>query len=99
MVISLGVNDAAAAAAVPNLLRVGAKVHGRREYWLLPAHHDYARAAIRWVAARFGDWIIDCAPVVRHFAFEGGNAEPPLRAVPVRTDCIRRGWATAASAR
>jgi len=31
-------------------------------YWLLPPNHEYARVAIRTVASRFGDWMIDCAP-------------------------------------
>jgi len=37
-------------------------VRGRRVYWLLPPHHDYARVAIRTVATRFGDRMIDCTP-------------------------------------
>lgn len=62
VVISLGVNDGPSAYTIPNLLRVRETVRGRKVYWLLPPHHEYARVAIRTVAARFGDWMIDCTP-------------------------------------
>ena len=62
VVISLGVNDGPSAYTIPNLLRVRETVKGRMVYWLLPPHHDYARIAIRTVAAQFGDWLIDCTP-------------------------------------
>ncbi len=64
VVISLGVNDGASAYTISNLLRVRENVRGRAVYWLLPAHHEYTRAAIQQVAARFGDWLIDCTPTV-----------------------------------
>jgi lysophospholipase L1-like esterase len=64
VVISLGVNDGAAAYTIPNLQRVRESVHGRAVYWLLPAHHDHARTAIQLVAAHYGDWLIDCTPTV-----------------------------------
>ena len=60
--ISLGVNDGPSAYTIPNLLHVRKTVRGRIVYWLLPPHHEYARVAIRTVAARFGDRLIDCAP-------------------------------------
>lgn len=62
VVISLGVNDGPSAYTIPNLLHVRKTVRGRTVYWLLPPHHEYARVAIRTVAARFGDRLIDCAP-------------------------------------
>ena len=62
IVISLGVNDGNSAFTIANLERVRESVRGHSVYWLLPAHHEHARAAIRTVAARFGDWLIDCAP-------------------------------------
>ncbi len=62
VVISLGVNDGVSAYTIPNLQRVRESVRGRTVYRLLPANHDYARTAIRTVAAKFGDRVIDCAP-------------------------------------
>jgi lysophospholipase L1-like esterase len=64
VVISLGVNDGPSAATIPSLQRVRESVRGRAVYWLLPAHHDYARSAIRTVAQQFGDRLIDCTPTV-----------------------------------
>ncbi len=57
VVISLGINDGVSPQTIPNLERLREKVRGRAVYWLLPAHHDYARTAIVTVAARFGDWL------------------------------------------
>jgi len=62
VVISLGVNDGGSLYTAANLQRVRETVRGRTVYWLLPAHHDHARDAIRSVAARFGDRLIDCTP-------------------------------------
>jgi len=62
VVISLGVNDGESAYTIANLRSVRESVRGRTVYWLLPAHHEYARTAIRTVAARYGDRVIDCAP-------------------------------------
>ena len=62
VVISLGVNDGLSAFTAANLQRVRETVRGRAVYWLLPAHHEHARTAIRSVATRFGDRLIDCAP-------------------------------------
>jgi lysophospholipase L1-like esterase len=59
VVISLGVNDGPSAATLANLRVVRATVRSAAVYWLLPAHHEYARAAIRRVAAEFGDRLID----------------------------------------
>jgi len=62
VVISLGVNDGESAYTIANLRSVRESVRGRAVYWLLPAHHEYARTAIRTVAARYGDRVIDCTP-------------------------------------
>jgi lysophospholipase L1-like esterase len=62
VVISLGVNDGESAYTITNLRSVRESVRGRTVYWLLPANHAYARTAIRTVAARYGDRVIDCAP-------------------------------------
>ena len=62
VVISLGVNDGPSPFTIDNLRRVRETVRGRKVYWLLPPNHAYARTAIRSVAARFGDRLIDCAP-------------------------------------
>jgi lysophospholipase L1-like esterase len=64
VVISLGVNDGLSRYTIPCLQRVRESVRGGAVYWLLPAHHHHARAAIEAVAARFGDRLIDCAPEV-----------------------------------
>ncbi len=62
IVISLGVNDGDRADTVNNLQRVRAKVQGETVYWLLPAIKDRARAAIRAVARKYGDKLIDTRP-------------------------------------
>lgn len=62
VVISLGVNDGPSASTIASLRRVRESVRGASVYWLLPANHAYARAAIHSVAAEFGDRLIDCAP-------------------------------------
>jgi len=62
VIISLGVNDGPVAETIANLRTVRETVRGASVFWLLPAHHDYARAAIRRVAAEFGDRLIDAAP-------------------------------------
>jgi lysophospholipase L1-like esterase len=62
VVISLGVNDAPTTHTVANLRRVRAAVSGKLVFWLLPAGHPAARAAIRSVAMTHGDRLIDTAP-------------------------------------
>lgn len=64
VVISLGVNDGVAATTPRNLRTVRETVRGASVFWLLPAHHEYARVAIRRIAAEFGDRLIDSAPQV-----------------------------------
>jgi lysophospholipase L1-like esterase len=62
VVISLGVNDGDAAYTVPSLQSLREKLRSRAVFWLLPANHERARAAIRNVAAQFSDRLIDCTP-------------------------------------
>ncbi len=64
VVISLGVNDGAAAHTLENLARVRSAVTARSVVWLLPFGHDPARRAIRTIASRFGDRTIDTSPYV-----------------------------------
>jgi lysophospholipase L1-like esterase len=59
-VISLGVNDGTAAAVTAAELRtVRRSTRSAVVYWVLPAHHPEARAAIRTVAREFADRLID----------------------------------------
>ena len=63
IVISLGVNDGDAAYTIPSLQRLRETVRSRAVFWLLPgARYERTRAAIRSVAAQFGDRLIDCSP-------------------------------------
>jgi lysophospholipase L1-like esterase len=64
VVISLGVNDSLSIFTVSNLRRVRLTVHGQIVYWLLPAGHADARAAIEAVALQFGDRLIDAGTAV-----------------------------------
>jgi hypothetical protein len=68
VVISLGANDDAVARTLDNLIELRKSVHARVVYWLVPASSQRARAAVRAVALRYGDRIIDTAP----FAGEDG---------------------------
>jgi len=62
VVISLGANDDAAARTLDNLIELRKSVQARVVYWLIPASSQRARSAVRVVARRFGDRIIDTAP-------------------------------------
>ncbi len=62
VVISLGANDGTAARTFDNLTRLRKSVHARVVYWLIPAASQHARSAVRQVAARHGDRVIDTAP-------------------------------------
>lgn len=59
VVISLGVNDDARIDTTANLRRVRSEIRAQNVYWLLPGIKERARAAIRDVAAEFGDRLID----------------------------------------
>jgi lysophospholipase L1-like esterase len=62
IVISLGANDDAAARTLDNLTELRRSVQASVVYWLIPAASQRVRAAVRTVAGRYGDRIIDTAP-------------------------------------
>ena len=62
-VISLGVNDGEGAATAENLTRLRGGVSADVVYWLLTGGNPRARDAVRAVAGRFGDRLIDAAPL------------------------------------
>jgi hypothetical protein len=62
-IISLGVNDGEGVATADNLSRLRGLVSANVVYWLLTGGNPRARDAARAVAARFGDRLIDVAPL------------------------------------
>lgn len=62
-IISLGVNDGDAVATAENLGRLRRLVAADVVYWLLTGGNPRARDAVREVAGRFGDRLIDAAPL------------------------------------
>jgi hypothetical protein len=62
-IISLGVNDGEAVATAENLVRLRARVSADIVYWLLTGGNPRARDAVRAIAGRFGDRLIDAAPL------------------------------------
>jgi lysophospholipase L1-like esterase len=62
-IISLGVNDGEGVATAENLSRLRGLVSANVVYWLLTGGNPRARDAVREVAARFGDRLIDAAPL------------------------------------
>lgn len=58
-VISLGVNDDGSVDTIDNLRQVRGALQVSGAVWLLPGLKDNVRAAIRTVAAEFGDRLID----------------------------------------
>jgi hypothetical protein len=62
-IISLGVNDGEATATSENLSRLRGRVSANVVYWLLTGGNPRARDAVREVAGRFGDRLIDAAPL------------------------------------
>jgi hypothetical protein len=62
-IISLGVNDGEGVATAENLTRLRGLVSANVVYWLLTGGNPRARDAVREVAARFGDRLIDAAPL------------------------------------
>ena len=62
-IISLGVNDGPGTATEENLLRLRVRVSAVTVYWLLTGTNPRAREAVRAVARRFGDRLIDAAPL------------------------------------
>ena len=62
-IISLGVNDGEGAATADNLRRLRGLVSADVVYWLLTGGNPRAREAVCAVAERFGDRLIDAAPL------------------------------------
>ena len=62
-IISLGVNDGDSVPTVDNLSVVRSRVSAETVYWLLTGGNARARDAVRLVAGRFGDRLIDAAPL------------------------------------
>ena len=61
-VISLGVNDDTSMDTIDNLRRVRGALRVGSVVWLLPGLKENVRAAIRTVAAEFGDQLVDTRP-------------------------------------
>ena len=62
-VISLGVNDGDGIATVNNLSLLRGRVAAETVYWLLTGNNQRIREAVRSVAGRFGDRLIDVSPL------------------------------------
>ncbi len=62
-IISLGVNDGEGMATAENLSRLRGLVSANVVYWLMTGGNPQARQAVRDAAARFGDRLIDAAPL------------------------------------
>ncbi len=62
-IISLGVNDGEGVATADNLSRLRREVSADVVYWLLTGGNPRAREAAQLVAGRFGDRLIDVAPL------------------------------------
>jgi lysophospholipase L1-like esterase len=62
-IISLGANDGDGASTADNLTHLRSRVLADTVYWLLTGSNDRIRNAVRAVAGRFGDRLIDAAPL------------------------------------
>jgi lysophospholipase L1-like esterase len=62
-IISLGVNDGAGVATADNLQRLRGSVTADTVYWLLAGSNPHNRDAVHAVADRYGDRLIDVAPL------------------------------------
>jgi lysophospholipase L1-like esterase len=62
-IISLGVNDGDSVATADNLTRLRGRVVADTVYWLLSGTNEHIRDAIRAIAGRFGDRLIDVLPL------------------------------------
>jgi lysophospholipase L1-like esterase len=62
-VISLGVNDGDGIATANNLTNLRSRVVADTIYWLLSGTNEHIRDAVRAVAGRFGDRLIDVSPL------------------------------------
>ncbi len=63
VVISLGVNDKPEVDTLENLERVRARVRAQSVVWVTAGKSERARQAVRTIARRHGDRIIDSAPL------------------------------------
>ena len=103
-IISLGVNDGEAVATAENLVRLRARVSADIVYWLLTRGNPRACDAVRTVAGRFGNRLIDAAPLagtdhvhpdragyVRMAAETAAAAAVRPRPRRIGTSCRRRG--------
>lgn len=84
-IISLGVNDGEGTATQDNLSRLRARVKADTVYWLLTGGNPHAREAVRSVARRFGDRLLDAAPLA------GADRIHPDRAGYARLAAAARG--------
>lgn len=62
-VISLGVNDGDGIATADNLAKLRARVAADTIYWLVSGTNQHIRDAVRAIASRFGDRLIDVSPL------------------------------------
>jgi hypothetical protein len=62
-IISLGVNDGDSTATADNLTRLRGRVVADTVYWLLSGTNEHIRDAVRAIAGRFGDRLIDVLPL------------------------------------
>ncbi|HTI81332.1 MAG TPA: SGNH/GDSL hydrolase family protein [Acetobacteraceae bacterium] len=62
-VISLGVNDGDGIATADNLAKLRGRVAADTIYWLVSGTNQHIRDAVRAIAGRFGDRLIDVLPL------------------------------------
>jgi hypothetical protein len=62
-IISLGVNDGDASATGDNLAKLRGRIVADTVYWLVSGTNQRIRDTIRAIAGRFGDRLIDVAPL------------------------------------
>jgi lysophospholipase L1-like esterase len=62
-IISLGVNDSDGITTADNLARLRGRVAADTVYWLVSGTNPLIREATRTIAGRFGDRLIDVAPL------------------------------------
>ena len=93
-IISLGVNDGEGIATAENLSRLRGGVSADVVYWLLTGGNPRARDAVRAVAVRFGDRLIDVAPLTG----AGPRASGPHRICAFGGETGGRGGGTSTQA-
>jgi hypothetical protein len=62
-IISLGVNDGDGVATADNLAKLRGRVTADTVYWLVSGTNERIRDAVRAIAGRFGDRLIDVSPL------------------------------------